>query len=405
MRIEAKAALLPLVLGWLLPTAAAQRIITDRPSSQPAPAQAHHARHAATPAPGLAQSPSVKPARKSTARRPDPLAARLLDDDEGLQVIAAALGSHIRRASGDDCSQLVHEIYQRAGFPYNYANSWELYDDGASSFHRVWTPHPGDLVVWQGHVGIVVSPKEHLFFSKLTSSGQDIASYDAPYWQERGHARFFRYLKPEPAVERAAAPPPRRKPVAREMVAAEPARSPSPGGFDGPPSDDAPPAAASAKAEESADTAPLLLSGRPGPEHVRQAILKDLLQAAPALSATQAPALSQPLVVFDDLRVERVRLDGDQGWAEVRIHQVGAVTGGRVALEKRTRRAFWSLRRRDHTNWEVVTPQEATYLPREAAVPVVAHQLAVLTDHPGDADAGAPQKKSLARLLNMLLEP
>ena len=312
--------------------------------------------------------------------------------------------SHIRRASGDDCSQLVHEIYQRAGFPYNYVNSWELYD-GASSFHRVWTPHPGDLVVWQGHVGIVVSPKEHLFFSKLTSSGQDIASYDAPYWQERGHARFFRYLKPEPAVERAAAPPPRRKPVAREVAAAEPARSPSPGGFDGPPSDDAPPAAASAKAEESAGTAPLLLSRRPEPEQVRQAILKDLLQAAPALSEAQAPALSQPLIIFDDLRVERVRLDGDQGWAEVRIHQVGAVTGGRVALEKRTHRAFWSLRRRDHESWEVVTPQEATYLPREAAVSVVAHQLAVLTDHPGDADAGAPQKKSLARLLSMLLEP
>ena len=37
MRIEAKVALLPLVLGWLLPTAAAQRIITDRPSPKPAP--------------------------------------------------------------------------------------------------------------------------------------------------------------------------------------------------------------------------------------------------------------------------------------------------------------------------------------------------------------------------------
>ena len=405
MRIEAKAALLPLMLGWLLPTAAAQRIITDRSSPQPAPTKAH-AQPAAKPAPGPVPSPSGKPAHKTIAHRPDPLAARLLDDDEGLQVIAAALGSHIRHASGDDCSQLVHEIYERAGFPYKYANSWELYD-GTSAFHRVWAPHPGDLVVWQGHVGIVVSPKEHLFFSKLTSSGQDIASFDAPYWQERGHARFFRYLKPEDAVERAAARRPRRKLVAREVVAAEPAHSPSPGGFDGPPADEAPPAAAPAEtsAEAPAPSPLPLLSRHPEPEQVRQAILQDLLQAAPALSAAQAPALSQPLIVFDDLRVERVRLDGDQGWAEVRIHQVGAVSGSHVALEKRTHRAFWSLRRRDHKSWEVVTPEETTYLPREAAVPVIAHQLAILADHPGAADAGAPQKKSLARFLSILLEP
>lgn len=404
MRIEAKAALLPLLLGWLLPTAAAQRSITDRPSPRSAPAKANP-QPAAKPAPSPAPPASAsRLARKAAAHRPDPLAARLLDDDEGLQVIAAALGSHIRHASGDDCSQLVHEIYERAGFSYKYANSWELYD-GTSSFHRVWTPHPGDLVVWQGHVGIVVSPREHLFFSKLTSSGQDIASYDAPYWRERGHARFYRYLKPEDAVERAAAPRPRRRHVAREVVAAEPARSPSPGGFDGPSSDDAQPAAAPAESSEDPPAAPLLTARRPEPEQVRQAILKELSQAAPALSAAQAPALSQPLIVFDDLRVERVRLDGDQGWAEVRIHQVGAVTSSHVALDKRTHRAFWSLRRRDHAAWEVVTPQEATYLPREAAVPVIAHQLAQLTDHPGDAGSGAPQKKSLARLLNMLLEP
>jgi hypothetical protein len=294
----------------------------------------------------------------------------------------------------------VHDVYQRAGFSYPYANSWELYA-GTDHFHRVWTPHPGDLVVWQGHVGIVVSPKEHLFFSKLTSSGQDIASYDAPYWQGRGHPHFFRYLKPEGEVERAAAPRPRRKPVPRQVAAEQPARSPSLGGFDA----TSPDAGSADDRHERPSATLLLLSSQPEPEQVRKAILHVLTQAAPALSDAQAPALSQPLIVFDDLRVERVRLDGDKGWAEVRIHQVGAVTGARVALEKRTHRAFWSLRRHDQESWEVVTPQETTYLPRDAAVPVVAHQLAVLTDHRGDADTSAPQKKSLARLLNMLLEP
>ena len=412
MRIEARAALLPLLLGWLLPLAAAQRV-TDRPSPKAAPVKAPPASPPAKPAPAAGLPATARKSVKTTARRPDPLAARLLSSDEGLHVLAAALGSHIRHASGDDCSQLVHEIYARAGFPYRYANSWDLYD-GTDRFHRVWTPHPGDLVVWQGHVGIVVSPREHLFFSKLSSTGQDIASYDDAYWRERGHARFFRYLKPEDALEGAAAPLPPRKAAARKVVEAEedeappkPAArevakaEPTPGGLDGPSSDDA---VAAAETSASLPAPPLVNARHPEPEQVRQAILKELLRTAPALSDAQAPPLSQPLVIFDELRVEHVRLEGDQGWAEVRIHQVGAVTGARAALEKRTHRAFWSLHRRDRTTWEVVTPQETTYLSREAAVPVLAHQLAVLTDHPGDADAGAPRKKSLARLLNLLLE-
>jgi hypothetical protein len=400
MRIEATAVVLSLLLGGLLNTAAAQRIISDRPSPKPAP----------RPAPKAAAGPAEHPSRtrsvvKKSVHRPDPLADRLLSPDEGLTVIAAALGAHIRHASGDDCSQLVHEIYERAGFSYPYTNSWDLYD-GSHSFRRIWKPQPGDLVVWQGHVGIVVSPSQHLFFSRLTSTGQDIASYDAAYWRSRGHARFFRYLKPEGAdgMERAAAPRRRRPPV-RQVAEAEPAHSPAPAGFDAAAPDDDLPASVSAEARSPAvDAPPLLNVRRPRPEQVRQAILEELLHAAPALSDAQAPALSHPLIVFDDLRVERVRLDGDQGWAEVRIHQMGAVRSGRAEVVRRTERAFWTLRRRDG-DWEIVTPQETTYLPRSAAVPVIAHQLVLLPHHPGDAQTGAPQKKSLARLLNVLLEP
>ncbi len=396
MRTEATAVVLSLLLGGLLHTAAAQRVITDRPSSRPAP------RAAAKPAAPSPEHPAVpKSAVKKPAHRPDPLAERLLSRDEGLGVIAAALGAHTRHAAGDDCSQLVHDIYQRAGFSYPYSNSWDLYD-GSDHFHRVWTPQAGDLVVWQGHVGIVVSPKEHLFFSRLTSTGQDIASYDAPYWHARGHARFFRYLKPQAEVELAAAPR-RRRPPARE-VAEEPAeRRPGAAGFGG--AAPVPAAAESPASSEGPTAAPLPPASQPRPEQVRKAILRTLLQAAPALGEAQAPALAQPLIVFDDLRVERVRLEGDQGWAEVRIHQMGSVRYGRAEVARRTERAFWTLRRGDGADWQIVTPEETTYLPRKAAVPVIAHQLALLSDQPRDARAGAPQKKSLARLLNVLLEP
>jgi hypothetical protein len=50
------------------------------------------------------------------------------------------------------------------------------------------------LVVWRGHVGIVISPVQHSFFSAMRS-GRGVEFYDSPYWQARGRPRFFRYLK------------------------------------------------------------------------------------------------------------------------------------------------------------------------------------------------------------------
>src|SRR5271165_1166800 len=118
---------------------------------------------------------------------------RTLTPDDGLGVISAALDPKVRRYAGHDCSHLVHAIYQRAGFPYAYASSDDLYA-GVQRFQRVAQPQPGDLIVWSGHVGIVVRPSRHVFFSFM-SAGPGIDNYDAPYWVNRGHARFYRYVK------------------------------------------------------------------------------------------------------------------------------------------------------------------------------------------------------------------
>jgi cell wall-associated NlpC family hydrolase len=120
-------------------------------------------------------------------------ANRTLSQDDGLSVIAAALDSRVRRYSGNDCSHLVHAIYERAGFPYAYASSDDLYV-GVEAFQRVPRPQPGDLVVWRGHVGIVVRPSRHVFFS-FKSNGPGVDDYETPYWLGRGRARFYRYVK------------------------------------------------------------------------------------------------------------------------------------------------------------------------------------------------------------------
>lgn len=90
-----------------------------------------------------------------------------------------------------DCSHFVQWLFQQAGLYYGYAPSRTLYT-GMPGFKRVYHPRPGDLIVWPGHVGIVVDPEEQTFLSSLRS-GVKTASYTSHYWKRRGHPRFFRY--------------------------------------------------------------------------------------------------------------------------------------------------------------------------------------------------------------------
>jgi NlpC/P60 family len=130
---------------------------------------------------------------RTTRGSSEAIAPWLVSSDQGLAIIGAALESRKPTDSNADCSNLVHAIYERAGFPYSYSNSSELYR-GIKEFRRVLHPQPGDLVVWRGHVGIVISPVQHTFFSAMRS-GRGVEFYDSPYWQALGRPRFFRYLK------------------------------------------------------------------------------------------------------------------------------------------------------------------------------------------------------------------
>ena len=136
---------------------------------------------------------------------------RTLTPDDGMGVISAALDPKVRQFASHDCSHLVHAIYERAGFPYTYADSDDLYD-GVEGFLRVQYPQPGDLIVWRGHTGIVVRPSRHVFFSFM-SAGPGIDNYESPYWVARGEHRFYRYIKKHPCSGctsvRAALPRPR----------------------------------------------------------------------------------------------------------------------------------------------------------------------------------------------------
>ncbi len=119
--------------------------------------------------------------------------ARTVTRSEGQEIVRVALNSPHAPRSRNDCSHFVHGTYERAGFPYTYASSTELYEGGAE-FRRVTHPQPGDLAVWPGHAGIVVDPARHAFLSVL-HNGPGVDRYDSKYWRGRGYPRFFRYVE------------------------------------------------------------------------------------------------------------------------------------------------------------------------------------------------------------------
>ena len=149
-----------------------------------------------------------------------PCRADLLPPGDGQAVADVALryGQSLR---AEDCSPLAHYIYQRAGLSYDYASSSSLYN-GAPAFERVSTPQPGDLVVWRGHVGIVVNSEDATFYSSL-SKGPGTDSYESTYWLNRGPARFYRYDSSDndaPHAVTTSAPPPQTPSVSHKKKTA-----------------------------------------------------------------------------------------------------------------------------------------------------------------------------------------
>jgi NlpC/P60 family len=103
------------------------------------------------------------------------------------------LGLQIHETSLD-CSHFVNSLFQAIGLSYDYQPSRVLYR-GTEGFHRTYRPESGDLIVWPGHVGIVVDPEAKTFVSALRT-GVKVATYTSRYWKRRGRPRFLRYRLP-----------------------------------------------------------------------------------------------------------------------------------------------------------------------------------------------------------------
>jgi len=373
---------------------------------------------------------------------------RPLTRREGSAILRVALSSRHHADDGLDCSHFVHDLYERAGFSYEYASSSDLYA-GIEEFKRVSVAQAGDLAVWHGHVGIVVDPAQRSFYSVL-HSGPRVDYYDSPYWRRRGRPRFFRYVEAVPRddisntvrsanwnsrvsgndrVSSSAAP---REIAVQERLPDMAEQSSSRSG-----------SSVSRAENRAANTAnyemPVVIvnSARPKPDQVSAAFMKacadletsprgrelfDSIYSIPATApaesfsaSSRAPSFSAasfsalPLIVFDDFKVEKLHISGKQGWVDVQIDEVLSVTNGKLDERRgpnyRPDRQRWFLTRNENKSWKLSPARNAIYVPQHSAERMVAHELAQLTENSAaDNNDGHREKAELARLLNLLFE-
>ena len=340
--------------------------------------------------------------REGPDLQPKTIGSRALTRSEGLAILNVALDSRHHSGFAFDCSHFVHGIYERAGLPYEYASSSDLYA-GIDEFRRVTNPQPGDLAVWRGHAGIVVNPVQHSFFSVLRS-GPGLASYDSPYWKRRGRPRFFRYVKSVPRGTRST---PIRSVSWKPTVVGN--TEPRETGADDPVSNEI---GSSGKFAENqivnTETPRVVVLNfvRNKPDQVKVAFLQSCRDSEEKLRGRDLFTSAQSLVVFGDFEVKKVHITGNQGWIDVQIDELVSLAVGKVEVRERSERQRWTLRRDDNKSWMLTPSRNATYLPQHTAERILAHRLAQLTEDIPDntpRNTGETQEKAeLARVLDVL---
>jgi hypothetical protein len=342
--------------------------------------------------------PAAPPSATKKAEEPE----RMLSRREGAALRDFTLARPARLEPKPDCSHLMHQVFTAAGLDYPYANSFDIYR-GVPQFRRVKNPQAGDLIVWRGHVGLVVDPEERSFYSSL-GSGIKTDQYDNRYWRKRGQPRFYRYLTAGPdkttmLLARTRGPQPETLPVAdRPGLEADATVDRSLEGDE-----------VEVVVAEQADPAerfrvpesiPVVTSGlTPSKEEVAQALSELTNGSGGILRTPNLTVFASPVVVFDQLKVEKVKIKRDRGWAEVRIKWRMELTQDKIKENSRSEKRRWELRRTEE-GWQAMAPADRVYVPADVSVQVLAEKLAVLSrDH---KDERAEQAK-LARLLNTML--
>jgi hypothetical protein len=341
---------------------------------------------------------NVRPASAETPR-PRPIAST-----EGREILATISTVDAESESETDCSHLVHDVYEQAGFPYGYVSSRELYV-GSTNFTRVRVPQAGDLVVWRGHVGIVIDPKEHSFFS-FVRSGPDTQFYDSPYWRSRGIARFFRYMTEKPfrsgrtleatlhadqqplqaasrsSGNRPSSGLPKRAPALNSAPAAE--------------------TSSSATVETAREIVLQVARKNPSPDEVVAAFVEMNQDSGESLRTRSLNSLGKPIIVYREVRFSAMQIKGKRGTALVRIESLGAPPNMQTGSPLRWKEQSLEFEKTKR-GWVMSPIQEAAYVQREVALQVLSARLAELAQNADATPEQEREQKQIIRFLNLLV--
>ena len=316
----------------------------------------------------------------------------LVSPEQGEAVAAFALQAEKRIHPKPDCSHLVHLLYARAGLIYPYEDSRVLYR-GISDFQRVKTPQPGDLAVWLGHVGIVLSPEEKTFLSSVRS-GILTESWMAPHWARRGRPRFYRYrIGPEadmnllgaimgndsrPQMEarsNSRIPPSVQLPsyATQEIADSDADRSQ-------PESGESLPQDTRSKDESGHDSgsvvATIIQRQMPSRRQIAAAILESSRTRAIQLIGGETLDVTHPFSVFSRLEVKRIKIKHENGSVTLQLSETMCQEDGRI-LPARTVERELTISRRSDGVWAISDPRERTYLMEEQALEIFERQAAL----------------------------
>jgi hypothetical protein len=359
---------------------------------------------------GSSVAAQVQPQLQETTAPPRPLTPL-----GGKAIVNAARERDRQVVRRPDCSHLVHEVYVLAGYPYPYASSFDLYA-GVSSFVRVTRPQAGDLIVWRGHVGIVVDPLDHSFYSSVRP-GLRTEFYDTPPWKARGPARFYRYAVAKRSTlvlaENRPAKAPSEPTLANPASVVEDSRENLPDSSN-PTEEDSNSASsvavspvsppASAKSEIPSSILVAAAQEKPSPAEIASAI-SELNSATGDILRDQNPSpLGRKVVIYDDLTVERPKLNGKHGLVQARIESRVTLAGHSIEQMHRHESLRLDLVR-TNDGWQVLAPKNATYVPRDVAIRMLASRLASLTqaESATDTDSVAVQAQ-IVRVLGALFD-
>jgi hypothetical protein len=243
-------------------------------------------------------------------------------------------------------------------------------------------------------------------------TGLETQQYDDDYWRKRGHPRFYRYVVGAASSEAALGKPTqqtsaRTAGVGNTVAANRATTKPSGVAANGA-------AAASSTGivrtvvddtrDESAALyvvpADILIPAahaKPTTQDVNEALSELTNQSGNILRADDLGVLTSPVVIFDQLQVEKVEIHHDKSWANVRIDYRVEINQGAVRSQHHTDKRRWEL---EHTpqGWVAVNPTDRLYVPANTAAQIISERLYKLTRK--SADNNRSRQASLARLLD-----